>query len=77
MSFQVVSVAVRPYLFPPPRDAGEDQGRGLNDLNDWNVWNGNADDIGLTAGTPVFVKTKPLPPSILGWQLILIVVALT
>ena len=34
-----------PYLFPPPRDAGEDQGGGLNDLNDRNVWNGNEEDI--------------------------------
>ena len=24
---------------PPPRDAGEDEGGGLNGLNDWNVWN--------------------------------------
>jgi hypothetical protein len=28
-----------PHLFPPPRNAGKDQGGGLNDLNDWNVWN--------------------------------------
>jgi hypothetical protein len=37
-----------PYLFPPPRDAGEDQGgdlNDLNDLNDWNIWNGNEEDI--------------------------------
>gem|GEM_PF-3240594 len=34
-----------PHLFPPPRDAGEERGGGLNDLNDWNVWNGNAEDI--------------------------------
>ena len=40
-----LSVAVGPHLFPLPRNAGEDQGRGLNNLNDWNVWNGKAEDI--------------------------------
>jgi hypothetical protein len=25
---------VGPHLFPPPRDAGEDQGGGLNDVNE-------------------------------------------
>ena len=28
-----------PHLFPPPHDAGEDEGGGLNGLNDWNVLN--------------------------------------
>jgi hypothetical protein len=35
----------RPHLFPPPQDAGEEQGRGLNDLNDSNVWNQSREDI--------------------------------
>jgi hypothetical protein len=35
-----------PHLFLPPRDAGEDQGGGLNGLNDWNVWNGEDIDRG-------------------------------
>jgi hypothetical protein len=29
---------VSPHLFPS-HYAGEDEGGGLNDLNDWNVWN--------------------------------------
>jgi hypothetical protein len=31
--------------FSPPRDAGENEGGGLHDLNDWNVWNESAEDI--------------------------------
>lgn len=53
---------VGPHLFPPPRGAGEDQGGGLNDLNDWNVWNGSADDIDR-GGIPNLDQTETTPSS--------------
>ena len=37
------------YPVPPtsflPRATREDEGGGLHDLNDWNVWNESAEDI--------------------------------
>ena len=45
--------------FPPPRDAWEDEGGGLRDLNDWNVWNESAEDIDR-GEIPKFCSTKPL-----------------
>jgi hypothetical protein len=35
---QTVQIVQTPS-FILPRDAGEERGRGLNVLNDWNVWN--------------------------------------
>ena len=49
--FRNFRFCIGPYLFPP-RVAGEDEGEGLNGLNDWNVLNGSV--VTIMTGSPPY-----------------------
>ena len=56
--FAILDLALTPTSFPrATRGRMKNEEGGLNDLNDWNVWNGSAEDIDY-GGDPKFLLKK-------------------